>query len=79
MACSNKELVKTVYTYPEVTVPEEPTYYSVKWNKTDGFYCVDIDNAKNLLKNYKIMNTYKDELKQLLIDLANRKRENETR
>lgn len=68
--CSN-QVVKTVYIKPDFEIPVEPTYYSVDWTKIEDNYCVDKENAKNLLKNYLILRTYNQELKKLLLDIKN--------
>lgn len=70
-ACGNKSIVKTEYIYPSITIPEEPSYYEVKWKKIDNNYCIDSENAKFLLKNYLIITTYKEELKNILFNLKN--------
>lgn len=69
--CGNKSITKVEYIYPTVTIPKEPTYYNVNWQKIDGKYCLSIEDAKNLLKNFYILKTYKDELKSILKDLQN--------
>ena len=49
--CSSP-IVKTEYVKPTIPeLPAAPDYYEVIWQKVDGLYCVDSDNAKNLLKN----------------------------
>lgn len=68
IGCSGKQvIVKTVYIKPEFEIPQEPTYYQVEWKKIDDNYCIDIDNAKLLLKNYYILKTYNMELLNILI------------
>ena len=43
---------KTEYAKPTIPeLPAPPEYYEVVWQKVDGLYCVDANNAKNLLKN----------------------------
>lgn len=74
-ACGSKTIVKTEYIYPIVNIPEEPMYYNVYWKKIDDKYCLDIDNAKFLLKNYHIIKTYKDELKLILTNIKEFKKE----
>lgn len=54
-------------------LPEAPDYYSVMWQKWDGNYCVDEDNAKNLLKNRTLDKGYQMELKDILEGLKNGK------
>lgn len=69
MGCGGRVITKVEYIYPDVVVPEEPTYYVVQWQKVDNYYCVDIDNVKSLLKNYFILKAYKDELKLILMNI----------
>ena len=78
-ACSPRQAVKTEYikqTIPEL--PKEPEYYPEKWQVITPLhppldkggiergYCVDADNAKNLLKNRELGKGYQQELKIIL-------------
>jgi len=39
--------------------------YPVVWSGGKGLYCVDAENAKNLLKNRELDKGYKQELKTI--------------
>jgi len=70
IGCSGNQIVRTEYIKPQIPeIPEEPGYYSVKWHEESGNYCVDADNAKNLLKNIELMRGYQHELKTILEEL----------
>jgi hypothetical protein len=43
------------------------------WQVTDGRYCLDTANAKDLLKNVEIMKSYQNEMRQIFIDLQEAK------
>jgi len=67
-----KGMVKTEYIKQEIPeLPEEPSYYKVEWHKVNGSYCVDKENAKNLLKNIELMRGYSQELRLILEELKN--------
>ena len=77
---------KTIYTdrlidRPQMAVPDEPTYFPVQWMmaaiKTEGadtLYCVDSENAKNMLKNHILMREHQAVLRGL-IDAMNAPKE----
>jgi len=53
--------------FPEI--PEEPSYYKVEFFKANESYCLDPENAKNLLKNIELMRGYCSELRLILESL----------
>ncbi|MBI3584213.1 MAG: hypothetical protein HY096_09750 [Nitrospinae bacterium] len=56
-------MIRTEYIYPQIPeLPAEPEYYEVRWIGKDGLYCIDADNAKNLLKNIELMKGYQEEM-----------------
>lgn len=60
-ACAiNKEQIKQVeYIKPVVLEkPQKPEYFSVVYKKINGWYCLDVPNAKNQLKNEKLKDNY---------------------
>jgi hypothetical protein len=64
---SSKQIVKTEYIKQQVSeLPKEPEYYEVKWQEKNGIYCVDKDNAKNLLKNRELDKGYQEEMREIL-------------
>jgi hypothetical protein len=66
-ACSGNQVVRTEYIRPYIPeLPEEPEYYTVKWQRLEGRYCLDPDNAKSLLKNIELMKGYQDELREII-------------
>jgi len=72
IGCSGNQIVRTEYVMPQVPeIPEEPNYYSVKFEKQNTNYCLSPDNAKNLLKNIELMKGYQLELKTILEGLKN--------
>jgi hypothetical protein len=67
---TTSKIVKTEYVSPELQeVPEEPSYYRIEFFKTNGSYCLDPENAKNLLKNIELMRGYCSELRLILENL----------
>jgi hypothetical protein len=69
-----RQIVKTEYIKQQVPEPPaEPAYYTVTWQAGDGRYCLDPENAKNLLKNTEIMKANKNEMRGILIDLRGAK------
>lgn len=74
MGCSSQQIVKTEYIKQYVPeLPTEPNYYSVKWNMLNMYYCLDLENAKNLLKNYELMRGYQVEMRTILERLKEEK------
>jgi len=70
LGLTTSKIVKTEYVRPELQeVPEEPSYYKVEFFETNGSYCLDPENAKNLLKNIELMRGYCSELKLILESL----------
>ncbi len=68
IGCSR--LVQTKYIKPEIPdIPEKPEYYDVQWFKIDSNYCVNKENAKNLLKNKAIDDAYQQKLRLILQSL----------
>jgi hypothetical protein len=71
-ACSGNQVVRTEYIRPDIPeLPEEPEYYIVKWQKVGAYgdtplYCLDADDAKNLMKNIELMKGYQDELREII-------------
>ena len=78
-ACSSRQIIKTEYIKQQIPeLPKEPEYYSVQWQVITPLhppldkggiergYCVDADNAKNLLKNRELGKGYQQELKIIL-------------
>jgi hypothetical protein len=52
LAGCSSPVVKTEYVKPTIPeLPAEPDYYEIIWQKIGDLYCVDGQNAKNLLKN----------------------------
>ena len=65
MGCS--AITKTVYIKPEIPEPPaKPEYYRVIFQKQNELYCIDEDNAKNLLKNREIDKAYQEEMSGIL-------------
>lgn len=63
--CSS--IVKTVYIKQELPyIPEKPDYYGVTFYEIEGGYCLNEDNAKNLLKNRILDLGYMEELRKIL-------------
>ena len=61
VGCSS-QIVKTEYIKPTVpALPAPPDYYEVAWRKVGELYCVDADNAKNLLKNKRLQDDYTEQ------------------
>lgn len=64
------KIVKTEYIKPEIPpLPESPQYYSVEFLKKDDLYCLDRENAKNLLKNRELDKAYQEELRTIIESL----------
>lgn len=62
MGCGT--LTKTVYVKQTIPpLPTPPDYYSVEWS---GDYCLDEQNAKNLLKNKALIDDYVQQLIALI-------------
>lgn len=67
---AGRQIVKTEYVRQHVpALPEKPVYYPVAWVKRDGYYCLDQDSTKNLLKNRALDKGYQGELAGILEDL----------
>ena len=67
--CSSKIIE---YRYIEPIIPEEPVrlqYFDVRWEKVGDKYCVDRDNALNLLHNRAIDELYIQEMREILRSL----------
>ena len=74
IGCSSKQIVKTEYIRQQVPdLPQEPEYYPVVWHNKLGFYCLDAENAKNLLKNRELDKGYQEEMKTILQSLKEQK------
>ena len=72
-ACtSTRQIVKTEYIKQQIPpLPAEPEYYSVQfksveWAPGQYDYCLDPENAKNLLKNRELDKGYQEEMKEIL-------------
>ncbi len=55
-------------------MPAPPEYYpvkfkSVEWAPGQYDYCLDVDNAKNLLKNRELDKGYQEEMRDILNQL----------
>lgn len=78
-ACS-RQIVKTEYIKQQVPeLPKEPEYYPVIWvNRLIGEsvnrYCLDAENAKNLLKNRELEKGYQRELRKILEQIKGEKK-----
>jgi hypothetical protein len=78
IGCSTRQIVKTEYIRQQVAgLPKEPEYYPVQWQHPPvspltkggiegGGYCLDEDNAKNLLKNRELDKGYQEEMRRIL-------------
>lgn len=65
VGCSS--IVKTVYIKQELPyIPEKPDYYGVTFHEIERRYCLDENNAKNLLKNRILDLGYMEELRKIL-------------
>lgn len=63
--CSS--IVKTIYLKPELPyIPAKPDYYRVTFHEMERGYCLNEDNAKNLLKNRILDLGYMEELRKIL-------------
>ena len=61
------QIVKTDYIRQEIpSIPASPEFYPVSFIKRDEYYCIDAENARNLLKNRELEKGYQDELKEIL-------------
>lgn len=64
------QIVKTEYIRQEIpSIPAMPEYYPVSFTERDECYCIDAENAKNLLKNRELEKGYEEELKDILNQL----------
>lgn len=62
-----KPLVKTEYQKPNVPpLPAKPEYYPVTWKSVNGFYCLDVDSAKNNLKNEALRDDREAQLEEII-------------
>lgn len=76
IGCSStsNQIVKTEYIKQQIPeLPQEPEYYEVRWQSVNGLYCIDESNAKNLLKNIKLMKGYQEEMQEILKHLKEQK------
>ncbi len=65
-----RQIVKTEYIRQQVpSPPAAPGYYPVEFTEQGGMYCLDLGNAKNLLKNRELDRGYQDEMKEILDQL----------
>lgn len=73
MGCtSTRQIVKTEYIKQQAPpLPVEPEYYSVDFKNIQGNYCLDPENAKNLLKNRELDKGYQEEMREILQGLQN--------
>ena len=63
-------ITKTIYIEKEIPyIPTKPEYYSVEWQSMTGLYCIDEDNAINLLKNRELDKSYQEEIRNILENL----------
>jgi len=68
------QIVKTEYIRQEIpSIPVSPEYYPVSFTERDERYCIDAENAKNLLKNRELDKGYQGELKDILNQLKGSK------
>ena len=62
-----KPIVEKEYVRPEIpATPADPVLYDVRWTLADGFYRLDEENAKNLLKDWELLRAQLDDLKTIL-------------
>lgn len=47
-------------------IPEKPQLPEVKWQKEGAMYCVDNDNAKNIIKQKVLRDKYEEQLKAVI-------------
>ena len=64
LSCAEKEYVYVEPVFP--SIPPEPVYFPVQWRTVDNLYCLDEENAQNLLKNIELMKGYQKKLKTIL-------------
>lgn len=64
MGCgASNQVIKTEYIRCDIPeIPEMPQYTPVIWNMRDGLYCLNRDNAINLLKNIELERAYCNDL-----------------
>ena len=68
-----RQIVRTEYIRQQVPpLPAPPEYYSVEFKAREGLYCLDMDNAKNLLKNRELDKAYQEETGSILMQLKGR-------
>lgn len=66
-ACFSTPLVKTEFIKAEIPpAPVLPEMYEVRWQASAGCYCLDEENAKNLLKNIMLLQAHDRALAELL-------------
>ena len=64
ISCAEKEYVYMEPVFP--AIPPEPVYFPVKWKPVNGLYCLDKENARNLLRNVELMRGYQRKLRTIL-------------
>lgn len=70
-----KQIIKTEYIKQQIPeLPKEPEMYPVAWAGVNGMYCVDAENAKNLLKNWELNKGNRQELRKILEQLKEEKK-----
>lgn len=67
MACLSTPLVKPEFIKAEIPpVPVLPDMYDVRWQVSQGCYCLDEKNAKSLLKNVMLLQEHDRALAEIL-------------
>lgn len=66
IGCTFSPIKETEYVKQTLPVaPADPVYYQVTFQKINGFYCLDVNNAKDILKNRELDNGVKTEYKAI--------------
>ena len=63
-------VTKTEYIKQQIpSLPSEPDYYPVTFEKAGGSYCLNEEEAKALLMNRELEKGYSEEMKSILLNL----------